>query len=54
MPIHRGNDTGGPYYQWGNKKKYYYKSGSKRSREYAKNKATKQAIAIYSSGWKKP
>ena len=29
MPIHRGRDSNGPYYQWGTQKKYYYKSGDK-------------------------
>lgn len=53
MPIHRKTDSKGPYYQWGNSgKKYYYKSGSKRSRETAIDKAKKQAVAIYASGWK--
>lgn len=52
MPIHRGKDSKGPYYQWGSQKKYYYKSGNKKSREAAYQKAHKQAIAIYASGWK--
>lgn len=53
MPIHREIDSKGPYYQWGNSgKKYYYTSGNKKSRERAKNKAKKQAVAIYASGWK--
>jgi hypothetical protein len=53
MPIHRGSDSKGSFYQWGNSgKKYYYKSGNKKSREIAKSKAKKQAIAIYASGWK--
>lgn len=52
MPIHRGRDSEGPYYQWGHQKKYHYKSGNKRSREIAKGKAEKQAQAIYASGYK--
>lgn len=53
MPVHRGHDSKGSYYQWGNSgKKYYYISGSKRSRELAKKKAQKQGIAIYSTGWR--
>jgi len=53
MPIHRGKDKDGPYYQWGKSgKKYHYTSGNKKSRERAKNKATKQAVAIYSSGYR--
>lgn len=51
MPIHRGKDSKGPYYQWGKQKKYYYISGNKQSREEAYSKAKKQAIAIYSSGY---
>jgi len=50
MPIHRGHDNGGNYYQWGNEKKYYYKNDN--DREIAYHKATKQAQAIYASGYK--
>jgi len=49
MPIHRGRDSKGSFYQWGQQKKYYYISGNKKSREQAKEKARKQAIAIYAS-----
>lgn len=52
MPIHRGKNSIGPYYQWGTQKKYYYKSGNKKSREIAKDKARQQMIAIYATGWK--
>jgi len=52
MPIHRGRDSNGPYYQWGTQKKYYYKSGDKISRNLAYEKARKQAVAIYATGWK--
>ena len=52
MPIHRGRDSKGTYYQWGNQKKYYYKSGNPKSRKNAYNKTSKQAVAIYASGWK--
>lgn len=52
MPVHRGRDSHGVYYQWGSQKKYYYIENSKRSRELAKKKALKQGIAIYSSGWR--
>lgn len=51
MPIHRGKDSKGCYYQWGSQKKYYYQCGNKSSREQAHKKAQKQAIAIYASGW---
>jgi hypothetical protein len=46
MPIHRGTDSKGSFYQYGEKKKYYYKTGSKRSREIAKAKCAKQELAI--------
>lgn len=52
MPIHRGRNSKGPFYQWGDQKKYYYKSGDEKSRKEAKKKAHKQAVAIYASGWK--
>jgi hypothetical protein len=51
MPIHSGKDAKGKYWKWGHHgKKYYYhsKSGSVR----AKSKAQKQAVAIYSTGWR--
>lgn len=52
MPVRRGSDSKGSYYRWGSKKKYYYKSNSKRSRINAKKKAELQGIAIRASGWK--
>lgn len=52
MPIHRGKDSNGSYYQWGSQKKYYYTSGDKESRKKAYTKAQKQATAIYASGYK--
>jgi hypothetical protein len=54
MPIHRGSDSKGCFYQWGYStgKKYYYTAGNARSRELAKKKAIKQGIAIYASGWR--
>ena len=52
MPIHRGKDDNGCFYQWGDHgKKYYYVSGNKKSRDQAYEKAKKQAVAIYASGW---
>lgn len=52
MPIHRGKDSKGPYYQWGKiGKKYYYKSGDSKSRERAHKKSTLQMKAIYASGY---
>jgi hypothetical protein len=52
MPIHRGRDNKGPYFQWGNQKKYYYMAGDRRSRERAYQRAVKQAQAIYSHGYR--
>ena len=47
MPVRRGEDSQGPYYQWGKSgKKYHYKKGDKRSRKSAKAKAKKQGRAI--------
>lgn len=51
MPVHQGRDSNGPYYVWGNRKKYYYIPGNKKSREIAKRKAIKQGIAVHASGW---
>jgi len=52
MPIHRGQDSKGPFYQWGHQKKYYYKSGDTKSRNKALDKAKKQMVAIYASGYR--
>ena len=52
MPIRRGKDSKGSYYQWGNRTKYYYKTGNKKSREEAYKKAWGQTRAIFSSGWR--
>lgn len=53
MPVHRGKDSQGCYYQWGGRgAKYYYTAGDVKSREKAKGKAELQRKAIYSSGWK--
>jgi hypothetical protein len=49
MPIKRGKDSHGPFYQYGNKKKYYYTSGNSQSRQLARSKALKQAQAIKAS-----
>jgi len=46
MPVHHGKDRKGSYYQWGSRKKYYYKKGSELSKSIAYNKAKRQGIAI--------
>lgn len=52
MPVRRGKDSNGPYYQWGSQKKYYYTSNDKESREKAKEKAQRQGRAAYASGYR--
>lgn len=53
MPVRRGKDGDGPYYQWGNSgKKYHYESGNKSSREKARDKAERQGKAARASGYK--
>jgi hypothetical protein len=53
MPVHRGKDSDGPYYQWGNSgKKYHYKTNDKKSRNTAKDKANKQGQAAHAGGYK--
>lgn len=52
MPVQRGKDGDGPYYQWGGSgKKYHYESGNKSSREKAKAKAERQGRAARASGY---
>jgi hypothetical protein len=46
MPIHRGCDSNGCFYQWGSQKKYYYRSGDAYSRAEAKKLAIRQMVAI--------
>ena len=47
MPVHRGKDSHGNYYQWGNAKKYYY--DSENERKIAKHRAIIQGYAIEKS-----
>lgn len=52
MPVHRSEDSEGPYYQWGEAgKKYHYEAGDEESREKAKEKAKKQGRAARASGY---
>ena len=44
MPVHQGRDNNGNYYQWGNQKKYYYRT--KLEGQLAMHKAILQGIAI--------
>ena len=53
MPVHRGKDGRGPYYQWGDSgKKYHYEAGNQGSRENAKKKAERQGRAAGASGYR--
>jgi hypothetical protein len=52
MPVKRGQDKQGPYYQWGDSgKKYRYKTSDKRSRDRAKKQASKQGQAAHAHGY---
>lgn len=53
MPIYEGQDSKGKFLQWGNQTKYYYGRG-KGTYDQAYEKARRQAVAIYASGWKSP
>ena len=44
MPVHKGKDSKGKFFQWGDQKKYYYKT--ERGKIIAKAKATLQGRAI--------
>jgi hypothetical protein len=47
MPVHRTTKTGKPAMQYGTRgAKYTYTAGNKASREAAKKKAIRQALAI--------
>lgn len=50
-PVKRGSDSKGSYYRWGKNQKYYYKTGSKTSRENARKKAHNQAKAAFAGGY---
>jgi hypothetical protein len=47
MPVHRGRDAAGPYYQWGaSGAKYRYAAGDAASRARAKALAARQGRAV--------
>ena len=53
VPVQRGRDSEGPYYQWGKSgKKYRYAAGEERSRATARKKAEQQGRAARASGYK--
>jgi hypothetical protein len=49
MPIKLKIDENGPYYQWGNQAKYYFKENDYKTQIEAYNKAARQARAIYAN-----
>lgn len=50
MPVHKGQDKHGLYYQYGKiGAKYYYLPGSKRMRKMAKERALRQEDAFNTS-----
>jgi hypothetical protein len=50
MPVRRGKDKDGTYYQWGSSgKKYRYETGNESSRKAAKKRAEKQGSAVKAS-----
>jgi hypothetical protein len=52
MPVHRGKDAKGPYFQWGGSgKKYRYPAGDKRARGRARSLASKQGQAAHARGY---
>jgi len=52
MPVHRGEDSKGPYYQWGEQKKYHYTAGNREARQRAYRKAVKQGRAARAGGYR--
>jgi len=53
MPVHRGKDGKGPFYQWGDSgKKHHYAANDKKSRDTARRKAERQGKAIRASGYR--
>lgn len=47
MPVHRGKDTTGTFYQWGGHgKKYYYATGNAAARQVAYERAALQGRAV--------
>ena len=52
MPIHRGSDSQGAYYQWGGHgHKYHFKANNASSRSNAHHKAEAQAAAAHAHGY---
>ena len=53
MPVHKGKDEKGYYYQWGEHgKRYYYDTKDNESREKARQKSLRQARAIFAHSYR--
>ena len=53
MPVHRGRDSQGSYYQWGSRgAKYYYEPGNVQCRANAYRRALRQGQAAYAHGYR--
>ena len=52
MPVKRGKDSRGCFYQWGSQKKYYFNCEDKSAAKQAKSKAHEQEAAAFASGFK--
>jgi len=53
MPVHSCQENGKPGYQWGGHGKCYtYTKGNEESKKRAKDRAHKQGVAAYASGYK--
>jgi hypothetical protein len=52
MPVRRGKDTNGSFYQWGDSgAKYHYRAGDRAARKRAKEKAERQGRAARARGY---
>lgn len=52
MPVRRGTDSAGPFYQWGKSgRRYHYDPDSDASRRRARARAVAQGRAVRASGY---
>ena len=53
MPVRSGEDSTGPFYQWGESgRRYYYRKGSETSEKMARARAAAQGRAVRASGYR--
>lgn len=53
MPVHKGKDKDGPFFQWGNSgKKYHFTKDNSSAEVAAHAKAQRQGVAAYANGYK--